>query len=230
MKRIRFAVGAWVPILLAAAWAHAGRPAPKADDDHIPIPKGVEDRVRAVVPKGWTVATKEDTLVVRRDAPSRFINRINLPGIKGDSAEARRKYYEDFGFTRNFEFALRFRRRVTQEEYDRWRAENDRSNKKRGEMTETLRKRGIGHKFDEFAPSTPEEKRLVAEYVRAVAALPYHTLPGLFAEGYSVNLSRLLLDPVSIGFRDETERKECSEVYHRVWTLFTPYKHDPAGE
>ena len=229
MKRIRFAAGAWVPILLVAAAALADRPAPKAEDDGIPIPKGVMERVRAVVPEGWTVAAKDGTLVVRRDRPSRFINSINLPANLPGTGEARRKFLAEFGFARNFEVALRFRRRVSQEEYDRWRAENEQSDVKSGEMTQALTRRGINHKFDEFAPSTPEETRLVEQYRRAVAALPYHGLPGFFAEGYSVDRSSIEMHH-AIDFLDEAERDECSAVWNHLGTLFTPYKNGPAAE
>ena len=85
-------------------------------------------------------------------------------------------------------YTLRFGRRLPEAEYKRLRGEHQAMMKKYEALQ--ARVRHIDHKFDHYLPSSEADKKLLAEYRRAVAKLGFLDLPDLYTPDHSIRLYR----------------------------------------
>jgi len=202
-------------------WGIRTQGAPLPDKEQaVRVPKELAKQIKSLLPKGWKVVTRADTLVVRRDQPVRFYNPINLPPFS--SKEAFQTYVRKNSVQFMYELSLRFRPRMRHKEYKRLEAVNARTSKRLEALRDNLRH--IPHKFDDYLPSSPEEKRLVQEYRRAEKKLPHHRLPDMYSARHSIDLTR---QPVTGWvFVDKKTSQECSKVQGQVIGLFKRYKQE----
>jgi hypothetical protein len=175
------------------------------------VPPDALKAVKAKLPAGWTATVKGATLTVRRD---KKVSLANIIGISPDPdgrplAPDRTEFYE---------VTLTFRPRVTAVAFEDMEKENAETEKKLDKLRDGLRAARITHKFDDWLPDTPEQKKLVAEYRAAQKALPYHRLPDLYTDTNSIDLA----DSVhfALGFTDAAEAKECRDTRDALRALF----------
>jgi hypothetical protein len=128
----------------------------------------------------------------------------------------------------SYEITLRFRPRMSKETYERLQKENEETWKKVDAMRDKLREAGIRHKFDDWHPDTPEQKKLVEEYRVARKALPYHRLPDLYTETHSIDMWDSVQFPLS--FADDEEAKACAQEIAPVLGLFKSHRPDKGGK
>ena len=166
-------------------------------------------RVRkAAARDGWTVAVKGNEIEVRRDkavameyqAPNGMIGAAPTP--TGD---------------RVVKFVLQFGPKVSADDYDRLAAVNAASDKEYDRM---LRAVNVTYKFDQFAPTTAEEKERVRMFKEAVAKLPRHALPDLYTPDHSIIF--LHGDGWSYPVAADV-RAECADVEQVLLRLFGMY-------
>lgn len=184
-----------------------GAPLPTA------IPRDAESAVRGVMPKGWAVSIKGESIVIRRDKDVGVFNTVGLPPMLDERVIVH--------FTQPYLITLRFRAQVGLEEYKQLRRENAAIDRKLEVLRDGLRAARIRHKFDDWLPETDEQKSLVAEYRAAQKANPWHRLPDGYTETHSVEIGDPVPFPLAIS-RDE-ERKECEAVMKAVRGLFKSY-------
>jgi hypothetical protein len=199
---------------LAGMVALAAAPAPESSWT---LPKADADkwvgRVRALIRDGWTVSARGNDIVIRRDKPVQFAQvEINAPPLP--PGKERRPNLEEGVF----QLTLRFAPRMTTDEYERLAAMNAASERERDRLRRAV---GVSHKFDQFLPSTPEEKERVRAYHEAVAKLPWHTLPDLYTPEYSICLLRSG-SGLSYVF-DKPAAAECQDVEETLLRYFGMY-------
>jgi hypothetical protein len=131
-------------------------------------------RVKAVSRDGWSVELQGNEITVRRSKPVAMV-RV-LPNSADDD-----KPIPDG--KRTIKFVLRFAPKMSMDEYERLAAVNAASEKEYDRLHRAV---GLPHKFYEFLPTTPEEKKRVEEFRAAVAKLPRHTLPDLYTPDHSI--------------------------------------------
>ncbi len=180
------------------------------------VPAEEAARVKAVVPEGWTVAAEGDTLKVRRDRKVELYNNVNLPPGGQDEI---REHVKGHTWKEPFEIRLRFAPRMGVEERERLRVENDKAAIALRKQEEALS--GITHKFGEYLPNTPEEKKRVEDYDKARKALRFRELPRFHTDRHSL-YARTSPD-FGAGFLDEEVGQECRRVEAKVFALYTAY-------
>jgi hypothetical protein len=186
----------------------------KAPTPPEPVPAEAVKAVKGVLPKGWAASVNGTTLTVRREKKVGLHNPIGQPF----------DYFEKPPvplFTEPYEITLRFRPRVTAETYEKLLKENKAITEKLEAMRDGLRKAQITHKFDEWLPNTPEQKKLVADYRAAQKAMPYHRLPDLYTDTNSIDLHDSVRFPLC--FTDVEVAKECETVKQAIRKLFKPH-------
>ena len=176
-------------------------------------------RMRSLLPPGWTVSTRDDTILVQRDQPVRVLNGVNLPPF--DSEEAARTWARDHAVTFSYEIWFTFQDKVPLPTYARLNAENAAFDKQRAQMKHDMG--NIPHKFDSFMPETAEQRIRVAAYEKFLAS--YHPLPDFYCDDYSVssppdNGTLAIYDPPGAD-------AECKIVKQRLLSLFHPYPEPP---
>lgn len=191
-----------------------GTLAAKAPTPPPAVPPEAVKAVKGVLPKGWDASAKGVTLIVRREKKIGLYNPIGLPPQLDDTPPTA-------SVIEPYEITLQFRPRITAEKYERFEKENGATSAKLEEMRRGLRAAGISHKFDDWLPSTPEQKKLVAEYRAAQKAMPYHRLPDYYTETNSIDVEDSVRFPLT--FADAGEAKECDRVKAAIQALFKPY-------
>lgn len=166
--------------------------------------------VQGVLPKGWTASVKGTTITARREKKVGFNLAVGLDAFEGPPPTP--------DYVQTYEISLQFRPRMTAEKYDKMRKENDEIDKKLDAMRDKLRAAQISHKFDDWLPSTPEQKKLVAEYRAMQKAMSYHRLPDLYNDASSIDLADSV-DPF-LGFASGEEAKECQGVKEAICKLY----------
>jgi len=176
------------------------------------VPPEAVKAVKGVLPKGWDASTKGVTLTVRREKKVGLWDVLD-PGLDGEPPIPTE--------TKTYEITLRFRPRLTAEKYERLVKENESTGAKLEEMRDRLRAAKITHKFDDWVPSTPEQKKLVEEYRAAQKTMPFHHLPDCYTETHSIDIADSVQFPMDFAYADEA--KECNRVKAAVHALFKPY-------
>ncbi len=205
---MRYTLRSLLALLACAPFTRAAPVPPDA------VPPEVLRAVRAKMPKGWTATVQGVTLTVRREKKVSLVNAIGrAPDIDGRPPVPDR--------TEPYELKLTFRPRVTAEAFERMEKENAETEKKLDKLRDGLRAAQIAHKFDDWLPGTPEQKKLVADYRAAQKALPYHRLPDVFTDTNSIDLDESV--HWALSFTDANEAKECRGVKESVRGLFKPH-------
>jgi hypothetical protein len=197
-----------VSVLAAVAVAGAFAAAPAPDS----VPPDVLKAVQGVLPKGWGASAKGSVLTVRREKKVRLWNPIGAP-LRLDDEPPTPTAIEPY------EIRLRFRSLVSAEGYAKLRKENETVDGKLEAMRAEMRAARIAHKFDDWIPHTPEQKKLVAAYRAAQKALPFHRLPDLYDHTHSIDVESSIRFPLS--FTTEAEAKECAGVNDAIRRLFS---------
>ena len=138
------------------------------------------DKLRKVLPKGWTVIAEKAAIKVVRDEPVEWYNPRNLPS--GDLKELKSK-----GFVERSQYVmtLEFAPPTTEVELAKLRNENTDIHKKMDAML--LKMEPILHKFDSFIPRNKDERKLCDEYKALKASL--HRIPNIVIPDASVFLT-----------------------------------------
>ncbi|MBL7223638.1 MAG: hypothetical protein ISS72_07285 [Candidatus Brocadiae bacterium] len=179
-----------------------------------PPPKALLKRIEAVLPAGWSVRTAGDTVTVSRNDEAEAYNAINLPTHSG-IGDLRKG---GFTFAHRYELTLRVGPHVAPDEFTRRIVANTATAKAMRELQ--ARMRHISHKFDDYLPKTPADKKLVAGYRRLKAAL--HDLPDLYDDAHSIWSSDSL--GFAVVFASDAVGKECRGVHGKVAALFLRYE------
>lgn len=198
-------------------------PSAKAEGrDPTPVPTETLDKVKAALPEGWKASASGDTLTVRREKPVEIYNAVNLPAAPDDAKG--REELKARARSEPYEIKLRFTPRIGPDERRLLLLKNRETLKALEAQRDGLR--DIPHKFNEYLPSTPDQKQRVAAYEKARKSLVFQDLPGYYTDRYSIYAS----DSVSPfeGFLDEKVGRECRAVLGKLQGLFTAYEPDGA--
>jgi hypothetical protein len=203
-------------ILLTAIVGLADPPSTRLaiDPDHTDVAAWAR-RIQVLVPKGWTVTTHDQDVIVQRDAPVTYAR--DLPNAP---ANAKPDLFQG-----TYHFTLRFGPKLSIEDYDKLAADNAVSAKKSAELERSVNH--IAHKFDEYVATNPADAEQLAAYRAATAALTFHTLPDL----YTPDASIFFFTPHAGGGSypyDKDVAKECWEVEDRLTRYFGVYNIDSA--
>jgi hypothetical protein len=174
------------------------------------------ERVRRLVPAGWTVSIRGNDVVIQRDRQVRFAEAsINAP--PGD----RRPTTLQEG---PYRLTLRFARRMSLDEYEALAAMNAASETQRDRLLAESR---LPHKFGQIIATTPDEEVRFKAYREAESRLPRHDLPNLYTPDHSIHLYQSW-DPTS-SVHDEDAAHECRDVRDCVLRFFGKYNPDVAA-
>lgn len=175
---------------------------PAADIAHI------ADKVRTLLPKGWTAKVQDDRIDVIRDEAVEFYNGVSLPYFRTD---ADMKAYVKPNIRKTaFDITLRITKRMSVAEYDKVRDENLKA-EKRGSAA--IRNSGdLKTDLHMFLKEHPE--------------LGYRQLPTFYTEKYSIYLS-VAVHPVMCFYSDEVG-EECNTVVEHLNSAFRQYAEAPA--
>jgi hypothetical protein len=169
-------------IVLAAAFASAQQPNSEWKLPPAELAK-IESRLRAVVSEqGWTIFASGNEVRIRRDRPAAMSLHVPNAPMRADGDTGPDLSRRPAGELR-LELVLRFAPPMSSDEYARLAAINAASTQTQDELRKAVR---VSYKFDEFAPTTPEELQRVEDYRTAVARLPRHVLPDFYTPEYSV--------------------------------------------
>ena len=208
----------FLPLTLAACaplTQPTSNPAPRSvsSQSHVLLAQDANlwsQRMRDLLPSGWTVSTRDDTILVQRDQPA----------VTND--EAARDWDREHAFPASYEIRFTFQDKMSLPTYARLNAENAAYDKHRAQMKRDMR--NIPHKFDSFIPDTPEQRTRVAEYEKFLAS--YHPLPDFYCDDYSVT-SSAPDDGTLIIYDPPGADTECKNVKQRILSLFHPYPEPP---
>src|SRR5207302_1384854 len=100
-----------VVVFLTSGVANAGDPLPNAPSPPSAVPRESLDAVKGALPKGWTVSVRGDAITVR---PPKAVGLYNPIGMSAASRADRPPTA-----SASYDFTLRFRPRVSVEEYER---------------------------------------------------------------------------------------------------------------
>ncbi len=165
---------------------------------------------KAVGRDGWAVEAQGNDIVVRRQKAV-ALARASINSIDG------KPFLEGEG---TIDVVLRFAPKMTMDEYERRYAINTASDKEYDRLHRTV---GLSHKFDDFIATTAEEKDQVRAFREAVAKLPRHQLPDLYAPDYSIYLLRHPENgvyPVDVEVR--AERQAVEDALMRYFGVYRP--------
>jgi hypothetical protein len=161
-------------------------------------------RVRKLTRDGWTVSLNGNEITIRRDKP------VAVALVVPNMAPGQKPLPDGEATVR---FVLRFAPRMPADEYDRLAAENAKSADEYGRLHRAV---GLPHKFDDFIAKTDEEEERVRAFREAVAKLPRHDLPVLYAPDHSI-----FVVTADAGFscRFPADEAVCAEVLDVGHTL-----------
>lgn len=179
-------------------------------------------RIRQVVPeKSWSVKRDGDNFEIARTEQIEFLNYINGPRIpKDESAEERRERLKHSIFKADLKIRLKFAPKLTMNEYERLAAINDESARQVEELRSGLS--DIRQKFDSYSSKNQEEVRRLRAFNAAVAKLPYHELPQLYCDEFSIHFAPGY-HVSGVAPYDKTVREECESVLKSLLRLFGTY-------
>jgi hypothetical protein len=172
-------------------------------------------KTTALSPSGWSAARTNSAIVLRRIAPVRMVNLINAPPTKeGESDDA-------YQFAHSYMDHCSIRLRLGEPRSLPQLAEMRRQNATVQEKLAGLEKKmgRISHKFDQYLPSTPQEKKLVAEYAATKAT--YCEVPEYHFEDFAAYVT--VEPPDLYGFYSLKDSEECKSVRVAVLSNLQPY-------
>jgi hypothetical protein len=218
-----FATAVGISLVLAGTRVRIpAAPREQEPGEPIRVPREIEKQIRAGVPGGWTVTIKGDTLTVRRDQPVKVFRHVpNEPPRPADFDF--KKDMEKRAVAETYAITLHFRQRVSPEKYREWQKVNARRTETLEEWRRKLRAAQVAHKFDDYVPTTPEQKRLVAEYRKAQKEIPFRRLPNGYTPACSVDVRTSLSGGFGWTLIKKAQNRECGQVNKRIVGLFRTY-------
>jgi hypothetical protein len=176
-------------------------------------------RTAAILPSGWTVSQTNNTLIVQRTAPVRLVNMINA----GPPAASGGDYLLAHSALTTCWFSLRLDGHFSPGDKAEIRKQNEAVSEKLAALRNNMRH--IAHKFDDYAPSNPEEKKLVAEFAALKAA--YRVIPEYHFESFAVYLTEFLPTPnFGVSFYSDQDRQEYGRVHTAVLANLQAYEQN----
>lgn len=170
------------------------------------------DRIeKAIGRDDWSVERKDDEIVLRRNKPVAVV--VEFPDSPPDSKPQQNG-------KQTVRYVLRFGPKISFDEYDRLAAINEAASK---EYEELRRAVDLPHKFDQFYAKTPEEKKRVEDFRKAVAKLPRHIMPDLYTLDHSVYVTRpwnVWSQPADM--KIATECREAEDSLMRLFGMYDP--------
>jgi hypothetical protein len=198
--------------------------APEAQNDVLSDAVGDQwlARIRQVVPeKSWSVKRDGDVFEIARTEKIEFVNYVNGPAApKNESTEERRARLQDSIYKADFRIRMRFAPRMTMTEYEKLAAINDESAQQVKKLRNGLS--DIRQKFDSYSSINQDEVRRLDAFNTAVAKLPYHELPELYCDEFSIHFAPGYLVSGVVPF-DKTIREECDSIIRSLLRLFGTY-------
>jgi hypothetical protein len=183
---------------------------------------GLTKKTAALLPSGWTVSRTNHTIVVQRIAPVRLVNLINAP--PNLQSETEDQYALAHSFLDHCCIRLRLGDPLSPEQLTEMRGRNEAILEKLARLESEMRH--IFHKFDNYIPSNPQEKKLVDEYATTKAA--YRVLPQHHFQGFAVYVT--VEPPTMIGFYSEKDSQEFERVRAAVLSDLRPYQFSPPNK
>ena len=168
----------------------------------------------------WKVEARDDEILIQAPRPIAFANQpINV-------ARGARKDDYQLIHLKMCRFTLRFGRKLSEAEYKSLRSEHQAVLKE----YEALRKevRHISHKFDQFFPSSEADKKLLAEYRRAVVNLRFLDLPDLYTPDHSIRVYRSWADTLEYP-KEKRIHAQVQELEDTLLKIFGVYHPRVAG-
>jgi hypothetical protein len=174
------------------------------------------DRVAGIMQPGWEVVQSDGSVVSTRKKPVTFYYSISLPAA-GD--ELRAEMIEESKRAEKYQITLDIVDRLPDTKYQELKAANERTEQ---ELEDLESRMGRFASKGSYLPTTPGEQALYHEYQRALASLPYHQLPDLYDEQYSVfvKTSRHPGD----AFYSAREEMECRAVLENIYSFAEVYE------
>jgi hypothetical protein len=173
-------------------------------------------RIRSLLPPGWSVTTDGDSILVARDQPVTWSPDVpNGPGFASDADAT--AYAQAHASPGPYVLKFTFEPFIPFDEYARLRAVNVAAEKRKDTLQSQIR--DLPHMGDSYIADTPEQAARLAAYHQALAQLSFNPLPDFYCSNYSVTLwtpdkySRVL-GPAG---------DECLLVKSVLINLFTPY-------
>ncbi len=207
---------------------HAGEvmvvplPRPEAeviDLERLTVPVSIQRQVSPLVQTGWHSEVLGNAVLVTRNKKVEIYLTVNLPTSRVEDLRKRKMTIDE-----RYVIMLRVGPRVSLEEYRKKKVANAETAKKMIALGKTMRH--IGHKFDSYLPSTPEERKLVEQYEELKKSR--HDLPDGYSETHSIWISEST--GWSCAFADEAVGKECREVRGTIADLFRSYEREIEGK
>jgi hypothetical protein len=212
MKSIfTFVIVAVLPLVAAAQ----NGPAPE-----LSVPEADVKAICGSVPKGWTVTVKDHTVIIQRDVQVKLLpNPINAPPNFANSPPTPASTWP-------YVICVRYRPKLSDEEYAKLKKENESQAVKIERLREGLREARITHKFDDYLPDSPEQKKSVAEYRAEQQKI--HTLPNYRSDIHALEISdnRHFTIPMT----EQTEIADCAAAMKAICELFKPFPAKKAGD
>src|SRR5262249_45372683 len=157
---------------------------PKADAD-----KWVK-RIKTLMGDGWTVAARNNDIIVTRVKPVKYGN-VNHLGLAPETVKARVEAGKPWMEESVFRFTLRFGPKMSIDDHERLAAINTASDKKQRELTDAL---GLGWGKVGYVATTPEEKERLRTFQAKIAKLPRNKIPDLYTPDHSIFLYNHVAD------------------------------------
>jgi hypothetical protein len=150
-----------------------------------------------------------------------MVNMINAPGRgEGESDDGYRLAHS---FMDHYSISLRLGEPLSSEQLSELRDQNAAVREKLARLEQKLQH--TSHKFDQYLPSTPQEKAWVAEYARAKAA--YRQVPTHAFRAFPVYV---VSEPSDLyAFYSHKEEQECRGVYAAVLSPLQPCESESSS-
>ncbi|NQU19976.1 MAG: hypothetical protein HQ567_01740 [Candidatus Nealsonbacteria bacterium] len=179
------------------------------------------DRIRRVLPTGWSVKVSGKEVHVSRDEKVEWYGTINLPPTDAKDEEGRKRELKEGGFVQRSKYVLtlRFAPPVNKAARAKLRAENDATREKLRQLVKQME--SIEYRKWTYFPKTPEEKKLVARHEalhKSVRKLPDFNVPDAAVElDLSIGDTSECHDTAFYG---DAVGRECRQVRETVAALF----------
>jgi hypothetical protein len=156
----------------------------------------MEHKLRSILPKGWSLTTREDTFILRREEKVTLYVEIAWDVRRFQSFEEAVRHY---GSVENYQIALRFEPRLSDTKYEQLRA----------------RRQPFERILNEGAHSKDEWSKGIEEFYK-------RKVPVYFTERFSVFADKSDRYPVKI--YPESVVPECKQVLASLDALFQRYE------
>gem|GEM_PF-2108776 len=171
--------------------------------------EGWRNKVATTLQPGWEINLVNHSLVIVRTEPVTYYNPIALPAA---DSELRKQMIERGKRTKSYQITLDFVERLSAGRYEQLKAINASTDKELLSQEEQMRK--FASKGN-YMPTTAAEKLLYDQYKKALSTLPYHRLPDLHDDKYSIYV--ITTRPPWSAFYSGREQ-ECRAVIENIYS------------